>query len=113
MLKKVAEEETTFKGKVRVMLAKLKEDKYKGNYKVSKHIEKLEPLFDTHDFWDSQPVPKPYEPIDESLFDKPIDSAKTVSDVKPEPYSLPEGFYWANLDISDRNQVEEVYTLLT
>ena len=78
-----------------------------------KHIDNLEPLYDAHDFWDSQPVPKAYEPIDESKYDQQIDVPKTVEDVKPEPYSLPAGYHWADVDINDRAQAEEVYNLLT
>jgi hypothetical protein len=29
------------------------EEKYKDKYKQKKTIEKLTPLYDTHDFWDS------------------------------------------------------------
>ena len=47
------------------------------------------------------------------MYDKPIDAEKTVADVRPEPYTLPTGYYWADVDISDRVQAEEVYQLLT
>mmetsp|Transcript_8940 Transcript_8940/g.6709 ORF Transcript_8940/g.6709 Transcript_8940/m.6709 type:complete len:82 (+) Transcript_8940:144-389(+) len=32
-----------------------------GNKKVLKKIKNLAPLYDSHDFWDSQPVPKAYD----------------------------------------------------
>jgi hypothetical protein len=41
--------------------------------------------------------------------DKPIDAVKTVADVQAEPYKLPEGFYWADVDINDDAQALEVY----
>ncbi len=44
-----------------------------GNYKLIKKIDNLIPLYDAHDFWDSQPVPKAYDVADSSLMDKPID----------------------------------------
>ena len=94
------------------MLEHLK-GKFKDNYKVQKNIDHLEPLYDIHDFWDSQPVPKAYDPVDESMFDKAIDKEKTVADVKPDPYALPAGYVWADVDINDRTQAEEVYQLLT
>ena len=84
------------------MLTILKEGKYKGNYKVQKTIDNLEPLYDIHDFWDSQPVPKAYEAVDESMIDKPIDAVKTVDEVKQVPYTLPTGYVWDNIDISNR-----------
>ncbi len=58
-----------YKDKVQKMLNYLKE-KYEKNYKVMKHINNMEPLYDTHDFWDSQPVPKAYDAPDESKFDQ-------------------------------------------
>jgi len=107
-LRELAINESTYQGKVRKMLEHLKE-KYKGNYKILKHIDHLEPLYDVHDFWDSQPVPKAYETVEETNFDKPIDREKTVAEVKQDPYNLPAGYVWANVDISDRAQAEEVY----
>ena len=94
------------------MLDHLKEVN-KGNHKILKHIDHLEPLYDVHDFWDSQPVPKAYDKVDETMFDKPIDVVKTVADVKQEPYTLPAGYYWSDVDINDDAQAKEVYDLLT
>ena len=51
------------------MLKHLRE-KFKGNYKVQKNLDHLEPLYDVHDFWDSQPVPKAYDTVDESMYDQ-------------------------------------------
>ena len=45
-----------------------------------KKIRKVIPLFDEHDFWSTQPVPKYYEQVDSSTFDQPIE-VKTVSEV--------------------------------
>jgi hypothetical protein len=70
-LRALAADEPTYQGKVKKILGHLKE-KNKGNYKMIRAIENLEPLYDAHDFWDYQPVPKAYEKVDESMFDKPI-----------------------------------------
>ena len=70
-------------------------------------------MYDAHDFWDSQPVPKAYEKIDASRYDHPIDAEKKVSDVRPIPFNLPQGFVWSDVDVSDREQAKEVYDLLT
>ena len=51
-LRTLAADEPSYQGKIKKMLDHLKE-KYKGNYKVLKHIDHLEPLYDVHDFWDS------------------------------------------------------------
>jgi hypothetical protein len=100
-LREIAIDEATYQGKVAKMLDHLRE-KYKGNYKVLKHIDHLEPLYDIHEFWDSQPVPKAYETVDDTMYDQQIDKPKTVAEVKPEPFNLPTGYVWANVDIRDR-----------
>lgn len=64
------------------MLEYLKKSKYSENRKVLKNIDTMEPLYDIHDFWDTQPVPKAYDKIDESKYDQQIDDPKTVADVR-------------------------------
>lgn len=91
----------SYKEQVKKLLERLREQN-QGNYKLLKKIDHLYPLYDAHDFWDSQPVPKAYENIDSSLFDKPIDREKTVEEVKQEPFNLPAGFVWSEIDIADR-----------
>ena len=100
-LREITQHIPLYQDKVKEMINFLKE-KFKGNYKIMKRLNNMEPLYDTHDFWDSQPVPRAYETIDETKLDQPIDVQKTVAEVKPEPYTLPEGFYWADVNISDR-----------
>ena len=53
----------SYKEKVSKLLEKLRK-KYEGNYKMIKAIDNMIPLYDSHDFWDSQPVPKAYEVVD-------------------------------------------------
>lgn len=93
--------EDSYKEKVKKLLETLR-DKHQGNYKVLKKIDHLYPLYDAHDFWDSQPVPKAYEVFDSALIDKPIDKEKTVEEVKQDPYNLPAGFTWSDVDITNR-----------
>jgi glycylpeptide N-tetradecanoyltransferase len=95
------------------MLDYLKKTKYGENRKVLRNIDNVEPLYDIHEFWDSQPVPKAYEKIDESMYDQQIDQLKTVAEVRPEPYTLPAGYCWAIIDINNRVEAQEVYDLLT
>jgi hypothetical protein len=40
----------------------------------------MSPLFDPHDFWHNQPVPKMHEKADPTVWDKPIE-VKTLADV--------------------------------
>jgi glycylpeptide N-tetradecanoyltransferase len=65
---------------------------------------------DDYKFWKTQPVPK----IDEFPSDHgPIDAPKTVADVRAEPYAMPAGFAWCEIDFQDAVQAQEVYDLLT
>jgi glycylpeptide N-tetradecanoyltransferase len=47
------------------------------------------------------------------MLDRPIDSEKTVEDVRQEAYPLPAGFTWCNVNIGNRAEAQEVYDLLT
>jgi len=46
-----------------------------------RELEKIAPLYDTHDFWESQPVPKHNEEVKLEDYDKAIDVVKKVSDI--------------------------------
>ncbi|CRK90794.1 CLUMA_CG004484, isoform A [Clunio marinus] len=66
-------------------------------------------------FWSTQPVPK----IDEesgattdSEFHKAIEPDKTIAEIKPDPYNLPDGFIWETLDLENEDVLKELYTLL-
>lgn len=84
-----------------------------GDYKALKKIDSIAPLYDAHDFWDSQPVPKAYEKVEEDMLDKPIDVEKKVEDIRDKPYNLPEGFTWSDVNLNNTEEVKEVYNLLT
>jgi glycylpeptide N-tetradecanoyltransferase len=61
-----------------------------------------------HKFWKTQPVPQAptaYPPLG------PLE-VKELSQVKPDPLKLPEGFSWVLLDWQDANVLEEAYVLL-
>ncbi|RMX65380.1 hypothetical protein DD238_002637 [Peronospora effusa] len=61
-------------------------------------------------FWKTQPVPA----LDE--FPRQhgaIDPRKSINDVRQEPYNMPPGFLWSELDLSNAQETEEVYNLLT
>ncbi len=113
MLKEAEPTAGEFKEQAFKLLTQINQDKGSKDYKLQKKIQNLTPLYDSHDFWDSQPVPKAYEEFDVEMVDQAIDVPKTVSDVRQEPISLPAGFYWADVDINDEVQAQEVYSLLT
>lgn len=76
-------------------------------------LDDMVPLFEPHNFWDNQPVPKPADQInlEDEKYDKPIE-VKTVDQVQQEPYALVGDYRWADLDMQDPAVVDEVYTLL-
>jgi len=64
-----------------------------------------------HLFWDTQPVPTiGSEPSDDC---GPIDTIKMPSDVRDEPYALPESFEWSVCDVDDEAVATEIYELLS
>jgi hypothetical protein len=65
-----------------------------------------------HKFWDTQPVKK-MDDHEIIIQNGPIDELKTPAQVKQEPYQLPRGFVWADMDVSDPEQIDEIYKLLT
>lgn len=83
------------------------------SYAGKKDIRKIAPLYDTHDFWDSQPVPKSSDTVSLGDYDKQIDVPKKVKDIRAEPLDIPEGFWWCNVNIEDDKECTEVYDLLT
>jgi glycylpeptide N-tetradecanoyltransferase len=79
----------------------------------TKELSKIAPLYDTHDFWDSQPVPKETDNVTAADFDKQIDEVKTIDDIQAEPLAIPEGFHWSVVNIENDEECKEVYDLLT
>lgn len=66
-------------------------------------------------FWNTQPVPKineTTEEVNESELHKAIDVDKKISDIKQDPYALPDGFVWDTLDLNSEVTLKELYTLL-
>ncbi|XP_071455972.1 glycylpeptide N-tetradecanoyltransferase 2 isoform X1 [Marmota flaviventris] len=60
-----------------------------------------------YQFWDTQPVPKLNEVITSHGAIEP-----DKDNVRQEPYSLPQGFMWDTLDLSNAEVLKELYTLL-
>ncbi|KAE9313986.1 Glycylpeptide N-tetradecanoyltransferase 2 [Phytophthora fragariae] len=61
-------------------------------------------------FWKTQPVPA----LDEFPREHgAIDAPKRVDDVRAEPYNMPPGFAWSEIDLTDAREAREVYELLT
>lgn len=63
-----------------------------------------------HKFWDTQPVPKMREKLEEEK-GGPLEE-KTLEDVSKEPLPVPKGFRWDTVDLKNDEQAQEVYDLL-
>ena len=62
-------------------------------------------------FWETQPVPKIGAPIEKGV-NEPIEPDRPISEIKADPFSLPDGFKWDDVDINNHEQLMELYTLL-
>jgi glycylpeptide N-tetradecanoyltransferase len=78
-----------------------------------KRLKKIASLYDTHNFWDSQPVPKATDVVTSDDYNKQIDEVKTVDEISDQPLDIPAGFQWCNVNIEDDNECKDVYDLLT
>lgn len=66
-----------------------------------------------HQFWETQPVGQFKELGDTSLPEGPIELPTPISEVKQEPYNLPNLYEWTTCDIDSEETCIEVYNLLT
>ncbi|KAM0749018.1 N-myristoyl transferase [Meredithblackwellia eburnea MCA 4105] len=66
----------------------------------------------SHKFWSTQPVTKLNTP-DEEIKEGPLEPNKPKEEIRQEPYELHKDFKWVSMDLSNADQVKEVYELLT
>lgn len=57
----------------------------KRNRQDERKLKKIASLYDTHNFWETQPVPKATDVVNVEDFDKPIDKVKTVEEIAEDP----------------------------
>lgn len=62
-----------------------------------------------HAFWDTQPMP--HGGRTDSL-EGPITPNKPASEIRQEPFSMPTGFEWSDLDVQNETERLELYNLL-
>lgn len=68
-----------------------------------------EALQKSYKFWSTQPVPK----LDEKIqANESIEPDKDISEIRAEPYALPDGFKWDTLNLNEPLVLTELYTLL-
>ncbi|KAF1762536.1 hypothetical protein GCK72_010798 [Caenorhabditis remanei] len=63
-------------------------------------------------FWSTQPVPHMDERVPADV-NCAIEENIPLDKVRAEPFSLPAGFRWSNVDLNDADQLNELYNLLT
>lgn len=61
-----------------------------------------------HPFWDHQPVPKFGETIPK---EGPLEADRT--EIRQQPYNLPQGFIWSDIDLGNPEHLHDLYDLLT
>lgn len=66
-----------------------------------------------HKFWETQPVGQFKDAGNSSLPEGPIEQPLPLSDVKQEPYNLPNLYEWTVCDMDSDEICNEVYILLT
>ncbi|UJR33772.1 hypothetical protein I4U23_021199 [Adineta vaga] len=62
-------------------------------------------------FWHTQPVPTIGTKI-ASENNGPVEENKPLEELKQDPYKLPDGFSWDDIDVLDEEQLKELYVLL-
>lgn len=85
----------------------MKDPKNREQYKKFKDMETL---YEKHTFWDTQPVVHLSSEKTPAV-GAPIEN-KEVKEVRKEPLSLPEGFEWVTINLTNDKEMEEVYELL-
>ncbi|CAI2349559.1 unnamed protein product [Caenorhabditis sp. 36 PRJEB53466] len=66
----------------------------------------------SYQFWSTQPVPQMNEQVPTNV-NCAIEPDIPLDKVRAEPFSLPAGFRWSNVDLNDAEQLDELYNLLT
>lgn len=85
-----------------------------NNKMISKNANGGDANKKQHTFWDTQPMP--HEALGSTgkfPMHCPIVPDKPVSALRPDPYNMPKGFEWSDIDILNPEQRNEVYNLLT
>lgn len=79
------------------------------NHIHKKLFENQLKMVQPHQFWDNEPVWKMFS--DQPKNDGPI-VQKSVKDISTDEISLPNGFEWTQVDITDPDTMQRLYELL-
>ncbi|XP_022030341.1 glycylpeptide N-tetradecanoyltransferase 1 [Helianthus annuus] len=80
---------------------------------LSREVQDTLTLSQRHKFWETQPVGQFKDLNDTSLPGGPIEPPTPISEVKQEPYNLPNLYDWVTCDINSEDTCAEVYNLLS
>ncbi|CBI35914.3 unnamed protein product, partial [Vitis vinifera] len=80
---------------------------------LARKVQESLVLGKTHKFWETQPVGQFKDIGNASLAEGPIEQPAPLSEVKQEPYNLPNLYEWITCDIDSEETCMEVYNLLT
>ncbi|KAM7255520.1 hypothetical protein ACFE04_008418 [Oxalis oulophora] len=80
---------------------------------LTRKVQESLSLAKRHKFWETQPVGQFKDAGDSSLTQGPIEPPIPISQVKQEPYNLPNPYEWVTCDLDSEQMCTEVYTLLT
>lgn len=80
---------------------------------LARRVQESLSLARKHKFWETQPVGQFRDLGDASLPEGPIEPPTPLSEVKQEPYNLPNQYEWVTCDMDSEDMCNEVYVLLT
>ncbi|KAJ4950184.1 hypothetical protein NE237_027016 [Protea cynaroides] len=80
---------------------------------VARRVQDSLSLGKKHKFWETQPVGQFKDLGDSSIPEGPIEQPTPLSEVKQEPYNLPNMYEWTTCDIGNEETCTEVYNLLS
>lgn len=63
-------------------------------------------------FWKTMPVIQRDQDLNKVDMHCPIDTTTDSKNIRQEPYNMPGGFEWSEIDVTDPVQLDEVYGLL-
>ena len=61
-------------------------------------------------FWNTQPV-RPFGDQISSGVNEPIEADKKIEEIKQDPFNLPEGFQWDDIDLNNQDEVNYVFKI--
>lgn len=79
---------------------------------LAQKVQESLSLENRHKFWETQPVGQFKDIGNSSLPEGSIEPPTPLSEVKQEPYNLPNLYEWVTCDVHDEQMCDEIYTLL-